>query len=87
MGYAADNRATVAYLHVADMLDRLHQEWMFFLHECRTFNLALTYGSADREIPILGFNIMQFGKVVDIHDVSGPCQAHIEQRHETLAAC
>src|SRR5579883_1911342 len=86
MCYASDNCATIANLHMPNMLDGLYEQRMFMLHEYRTLDLTLAGQCSNCQITFLGLYIQQLREVIDIHNVCWASQPHIEQWHKTLPA-
>src|SRR5579872_584451 len=86
MSNTADDRSPVAYLHMADMLDDLYKKRMLLLYQRRVFNLSLAHCRSNSKIAVLGFDVVQFGNVIDVNDIRGIRQAHVVQWDEALPA-
>ena len=86
MAERAADGAAVARLAVADMHDGLVQQRAFRLHQVGEFEVALARHGADLE---RAAGLLDAGHALDpveVDDVVGQHEAHVEHRHQRLAA-
>src|SRR3954471_3725637 len=86
MAERAAERAAVARLAMTDLEHRLVQEWTAGANALVELQIALARHCADEErLALLSYE-GKLANSVEIHDVLGCGEAHIEHRHERLAA-
>ena len=70
----------------ADVKQRLDQDRTGFRDLGAEFNLALTRHRADLESPVRHPNARELGDAVQVHDMVGQHETHVQHRHQRLTA-
>ena len=86
MAQRAAERAAVAGLAVPDLGDGLVHQRAASAHQFGEFDVALARHRADLERAVLLADVAQAVDAIEIDDVVGQHVAHIEHRHQRLAA-
>ena len=86
MAERAADGAAVAGLAVADVLDRLMHQRDALAHDVGEFDVALARHGADLERAVGLADVGQAVDLVEVDDVVGLHEAHVEHRHHRLPA-
>src|SRR5438270_12621069 len=86
MAERAAERAAIARLPMADMADRVVHERTAPADDVREFEIALPGHGADFEQAAAAADIGKTLYPVEIDDVVGQHESHVEHRHERLSA-
>src|SRR5947209_14080808 len=87
MGNAASYCATVADLHMSDVLYDLNQQRMLLFHQEGSFYLSLAHRCSYCQVTVFCFDVVQFRNMVNVYNVCWPGQAHIKQGDQALSPC
>ena len=86
MAQRAAERAAIARLAVADLLDRLVHQRAALAHHIGEFEVALARHGADLERAVVLADVGQAIDAVEIDDMVRQHEAHVEHRHQRLPA-
>ena len=86
MAQRAAERAAVAGLAVADLLDRLVHQRAALAHHIGEFEIALARHGADLERAVVLADVGQAIDPVEVDDVVRQHEPHVEHRHQRLPA-